>query len=258
MRGFGCPCLDLRDVWAAAIVRRTQGNCPAGQTDCQTRHQRPEKRRLAMFDTFAAMLDWFGIVVFTMTGALVASRKQMDIVGFILLGTVTGIGGGTIRDTVLGTLPAFWVTEPSYLVTCMTVSVVAFFLAHIPQSRYTVLLWFDAVGMALFAVTGAEKALLTGAAPVVAVAMGVVTATFGGIIRDVLGGESPIVLRREIYVTAALAGATLFVTMSFYGIAREIALTGGFLTGAAVRCAALRWNWSLPRYHARPGRKPVE
>lgn len=211
-----------------------------------------------MFDTFAAMLDWFGVVVFATTGALVASRKQMDIVGFILLGTVTGIGGGTIRDTVLGTLPVFWVVEPSYLITCTIVSILAFFLAHIPQSRYTVLLWFDALGMALFAVTGAEKALLAGAAPVVAIAMGVVTATFGGVIRDILGGESPIVLRREVYITAALSGATLFVVMSRYGISREVALTAGFAGGAAVRCAALRWNWSLPRYRARPGREPME
>jgi uncharacterized membrane protein YeiH len=211
-----------------------------------------------MFDTFAALLDWLGIVVFATTGALVASRKQMDIVGFILLGTVTGIGGGTIRDTLLGTLPVFWVTEPAYLVICVLVSGAAFVLAHIPQSRYTLLLWFDAIGMALFAVTGAEKALLAGAAPVVAVAMGVITATFGGIVRDILGGESPVILRREVYVTAALAGAALFVALSAYGFAREIGLAGGFLTAAAIRFAALRWDWSLPRYRSRPGRKPEE
>ena len=207
-----------------------------------------------MFDTFAAALDWFGIVVFTTTGALVASRKQMDVVGFILLGTATGIGGGTIRDVLLGALPVFWVGEPSYLVTCVLVSVATFLLAHIPQSRYALLLWCDAIGMALFAVTGAEKALLAGAAPVVAVAMGVVTATFGGMIRDILGGESPVILRREIYATAALAGAALFVTLSVSGIAREIGLASGFCLAAAIRGAALRWNWSLPRYRSRPGR----
>lgn len=209
-----------------------------------------------MFDTFAAALDWFGIVVFATTGALVASRKQMDIVGFVLLGTATGIGGGTIRDMLLGALPVFWVTEPAYLVTCMVVSGATFLLAHIPQSRYMLLLWFDAIGMALFAVTGAEKALLAGVAPVVAVAMGVITATFGGIIRDILGGESPVILRREIYATAALAGAALFVGMSAFGLAREIGLASGFFFAAAIRCAALRWNWSLPRYRSRPGSRP--
>lgn len=208
-----------------------------------------------MFDTFAAFLDWFGIIVFATTGALVASRKQMDIVGFALLGTATGIGGGTIRDTLLGTLPVFWVTEPTYLVTCVLVSAASFLVVHIPQSRYALLLWFDAIGMALFAVTGAEKALLAGVAPVVAVAMGVVTATFGGIIRDILGGESPVILRREIYVTAALAGSALFVLLTTHGLAREIGLSAGFLTAAALRFAALRWDWSLPRYRQRPGRK---
>lgn len=206
------------------------------------------------FDTFAAILDWLGIVVFATTGALVASRKQMDLVGFVLLGTATGIGGGTIRDALLGTLPVFWVSDPSYLVVCVAVSGAAFFVSHIPPSRFRLLLWFDAVGMAVFAVTGAERALLAGAAPIVAVAMGVVTATFGGVVRDVLGGESPVILRREVYATAALAGAALFVALSQYGAAREASLAAGALAAAAIRFAALRWDWSLPRYRPQPGR----
>ncbi|BBK33658.1 putative membrane protein YeiH [Stella humosa] len=207
-----------------------------------------------MFDAFATILDWLGIAVFATTGALVASRKQMDIFGFVLLGTVTGIGGGTIRDTLLGILPVFWVTNPAYLVVCVVVSSTTFFFAHVPQSRYRLLLWFDAIGLAVFAVTGAETALATGVDPIVAVGMGVVTATFGGILRDLLGGESPVVLRREIYVTAALAGAALFVGMSTAGTPREIALTSGVVSAAAIRFAAIRWNWSLPRYRPRPGR----
>ena len=211
-----------------------------------------------MFDTFAALLDWFGIVVFATTGALVASRKQMDVVGFVLLGTATGIGGGTIRDTLINALPVFWVREPAYLVTCVVVSCTAFFLAHIPQSRLKLLLWCDAVGMALFAVPGAETALIYEAHPIVAVAMGVITATFGGVVRDVLGGESPVILSREIYVSAALGGATIFVVMAALGIPREYALAGGFLAGLAIRAAALRWDWSLPRYKPRPGRTRAE
>jgi uncharacterized membrane protein YeiH len=207
------------------------------------------------FDSFAAVLDWLGIVVFATTGALVASRKQMDIVGFVLLGTATGIGGGTIRDTLLGALPVFWVASPAYLIVCVVVSGATYLFAHVPRSRYRLLLWFDALGMAVFAVTGAERALLAGAAAPVAVAMGVITATFGGIVRDILGGESPVVLRREIYVTAALAGASLFVTLWVLKAPREVALTCGLLTAAAIRFAALRWDWSLPRYRPRPGRR---
>ncbi|MEH6718435.1 MAG: trimeric intracellular cation channel family protein [Aurantimonas endophytica] len=205
-----------------------------------------------MIDTLAALLDWLGVVVFATSGALVASRKQMDIVGFILLGTITGIGGGTIRDMLLGQLPVFWIVAPSYLIICAIVSCATFFLAHIPQSRHALLLRFDALGMALFAVTGAEKALVAGADPVVAVAMGVITATFGGVIRDVLGGERPAVLRHEVYATAALVGAAIFVLLSQMGVARETGLVCGFLIAATVRLGALQWNWSLPRYRPRP------
>lgn len=208
---------------------------------------------MTTFDTLTSVLDWLGIATFAVTGALVASRKEMDIVGFILLGTVTGIGGGTMRDMLLGNLPVFWIKQPAYLVVCILVSAATFFFAHIPQSRYRMLLWFDAVGMAVFAVGGTERALQAGAAPVVAVAMGVITATFGSIIRDVLGNETPVILRREIYVTAALAGAVLFVSLSVWGAGREVALASGVMAAALIRFAALRWNWSLPRYQRRAG-----
>ncbi|MFC0241903.1 trimeric intracellular cation channel family protein [Rhodopseudomonas telluris] len=205
-----------------------------------------------MFETVTTLLDWLGIVVFAVTGALVASRKQMDIVGFAMLGTATGIGGGTLRDVLLG-LPVFWVHEPAYLATCVVVAGVAFFTAHIPHSRYKALLWLDAIGLALFAVTGAEKAVLAGANGIVAVAMGVVTATFGGIIRDLLGGEIPVILRREIYVTAALIGAVTFVVLMAFGASRELSTAAGFIIALLVRAAALQRGWSLPRYRPRPG-----
>ena len=211
---------------------------------------------MILFDTVAAALDWLGVIVFAVSGALVASRKQMDIVGFAMLGTVTGIGGGTLRDILLDTGPVFWVKEPAYLIVCVIVSGLVFLTAHLPQSRYRVLLWFDALGLALFAVTGAERALLAETGPVVAVAMGVITATFGGIIRDVLGHESPVVLSREVYVTAALIGAVVFVGLTGLGLSRESALAAGLAAGLLVRGTALWRGWSLPRYRPRPGRAP--
>ncbi|MCP1337831.1 trimeric intracellular cation channel family protein [Futiania mangrovi] len=207
-----------------------------------------------MFETLAAALNWFGIVVFAVTGALVASRKQMDIVGFVLLGVVTGIGGGTVRDLLLGRAPVFWIGQPEYLAVCAAVAAVVFFTAHIPESRYRLLLWFDALGLAVFAVTGAETAFLAGAGVAGAIAMGMITATFGGIIRDILGGESPVILSREIYVTAALVAACLYVALAAAGVAREVALCAGFAAGFGLRGAALTWNWTLPRYRPRPGR----
>ena len=204
-----------------------------------------------MLETATSVLDWLGIVAFAVTGALVASRKQMDVVGFVVLGTVTGIGGGTLRDVLLG-LPVFWVREPAYLITCALASVLVFFAAHIPQSRYRYLLWLDAIGLALFAVTGAEKAAQAGADATVAIAMGVITATFGGIVRDLLGGESPVILSREIYASAALVGAAILVVLMAAGAPREWAVGSGFAIGLLIRAAALRYGWSLPRYRQRP------
>jgi uncharacterized membrane protein YeiH len=211
-----------------------------------------------MIATFAAILDWAGLVVFAVTGALVASRKQMDIVGFALLATVTGIGGGTLRDLVLGLAPVFWVRQPAYLLVCVGVAAAVFFTAHLPQSRYRILLWLDAVGMAVFAVTGAEIALAARAGPVIAVAMGVATATFGGIIRDVLGGEVPVILSREIYATAALCGASLYVACDALGTTSPVAAVLGFAVAFLLRAAAMARGWSLPRYRPRRGRTPEE
>jgi uncharacterized membrane protein YeiH len=199
-----------------------------------------------MLNTISLVLDWFGICVFALSGALVASRKRMDIVGFALLGCVTGIGGGTVRDVLLGSLPVFWIQKPAYLITCIVVSCGAFFIAHLAYSRMRFLLWCDAIGLALFSVTGTQVAVASGAGNTVAIAMGVVTATFGGVIRDILGGEIPIILRREIYVTAALLGASLFALAQYIGLSADASLVAGFLAAFALRSAAIRFDLSLP------------
>ncbi len=203
------------------------------------------------------IFDLFAVAVFAVTGALVASRKQMDVFGFVLLGTVTGIGGGTVRDLLLG-LPVFWIAEPAYLVVCVAVSAVVFVTAHIPDSRYRLLLWLDAIGLAAVAVIGADKALDHGHGAIVAVAMGVITAAFGGIIRDVLGGESPLVLRRDVYVTAALVAAGVFVAAVALGIGPGASAGLGFAAGFALRALAIRYRWTLPVYKPRRARTPEE
>ena len=158
---------------------------------------------------------------------------------------------------MLGSLPVFWVREPVYLAICVAISAATFFPAHIPESRYRVLLWLDAVGLALFCVVGAERALAPAPAPFIAVAMGVVTATFGGVIRDILGGESPLILRKEIYVTAALAGASAFVGLAALG-RRTARGAAGFAACFVIRALALHYGWSLPVYRAREGRSVDE
>src|SRR5690606_8666599 len=133
-----------------------------------------------MFDAITFWLDWFGVAVFATTGALVASRKQMDLIGFVVLATVTGIGGGSIRDVMLGSFPFFWLCALIYLLTWAAVAVVTILSAFTPQSLYALLLRFDAIGSGSFAVVGSATALAMSAYPSVAVAMGVITATFGG------------------------------------------------------------------------------
>jgi uncharacterized membrane protein YeiH len=206
-----------------------------------------------MLDSIAQFLDWFGLCVFALTGALVASRKQMDIVGFALLGSVTGIGGGTIRDVLMGALPVFWVQKPAYLLTCVLVSCAAFFFAHLVHSRQRLLIWADAVGLALFSVTGADIAQNNGAGAVIAIALGVATATFGGIIRDILSGESPVILRREIYVTASFLGASVFVLLQNLGLPKDAAIISGFFAAFLLRAAAITFNLSLPVFTNRTG-----
>lgn len=204
-----------------------------------------------MIQNLIAVLDWFGLCIFALTGALAASRKQMDIVGFALLGSVTGIGGGTIRDVLLGVQAVFWIAQPAYLLSCVIVACAAFFLAHIPHHLYRMILWFDAIGLALFSVTGAGAALAHGVSATIAVAMGVATATFGGIIRDILGGDSPMILSREVYITASLTGSIVFVGLVGIGLPQDFALLCGFVSAFALRAAALYWGLTLPRYSAK-------
>jgi uncharacterized membrane protein YeiH len=209
---------------------------------------------VAVFESTIAVLDWLGIVAFTMTGALVASRNQMDAVGFVLLGTVTGIGGGTIRDLLLNVHPVLWIEHPEYLAVCIGVSLLVFFTAHLVHSRLRLLLWADAVGLALFATVGAERAISVGSPALVAIIMGVITACFGGIIRDLLGETRSIVFSYEIYVTAALGAALAYVSLHLLGFPREVAVIAGVAVGFALRAGALLRGWSLPRYHPRPPR----
>jgi uncharacterized membrane protein YeiH len=205
-----------------------------------------------MFDNGIAILDWLGIVAFTVTGALVASRNQMDVIGFILLGTVTGIGGGTIRDILLDIHPILWIEHPEYLMVCIAVSLIIFFTAHLVGSRIKLILWADAIGLALFSIVGAERAIANGAPALVAIVMGVITACFGGIVRDVLSQERSIIFSYEIYVTAAVAAALVFVGLHMAGLSRELSIATGLIIGIILRGGAILNGWSLPRYRPRP------
>jgi uncharacterized membrane protein YeiH len=203
-----------------------------------------------------AGLDLIAAAVFALTGALVASRKEMDVLGFMWLGVVTGIGGGTLRDLLLG-LPVFWLHDPAPVAVCLIVAAATHFSAHLIASRYRALLYLDAVGMALVTIAGTAKGLDAGAGPLVALVMGVITAAFGGILRDILGQEPSILLRRDIYVSAAAAGSATFLTLDIWALVpRDIAMVTGAGVAAAIRSLAIARNWALPVYRPRPGRAP--
>ncbi|KQY12702.1 trimeric intracellular cation channel family protein [Rhizobium sp. Root482] len=202
------------------------------------------------------ILDYAGVAVFAATGALSASRKQLDIIGYLFLASVTGIGGGTLRDVILGATPVFWVTNPIYLVVCAAVSFLVFFSAHLMESRYRYLLWLDAIGLSSYSVMGAAKGLAATGSPIVALVTGMLTATFGGILRDLLAGEPSVLRRPEIYVTAALAGAAVFTAADWLGAPLVVASTLGVATAFAVRGGALIYGWTLPTGDPRPGRNP--
>ena len=202
-------------------------------------------------------LDYAGVAVFAATGALSASRKQLDIIGFLFLAGITGIGGGTVRDLILG-VPVFWVVNHDYLAVCAAIAMFVYFTAHLIESRYRLLLWLDAVGLAAYCVFGAWKGLVvTGSAPV-AIVMGLMTATLGGILRDLIAGEPSVLMRQEVYVTAAMAGAVSFSLLAIAGLPTMAAALAAFAIALAIRAGAIRYGWSIPTYRSRPGRRPED
>jgi uncharacterized membrane protein YeiH len=211
--------------------------------------------QLPILDSLLTGLDLIAVAVFALTGALVASRKQMDVVGFLWLGVITAIGGGTVRDLLLG-VPVFWIQQPTYVIISILASLGVYFGAHLINSRYRLILWLDAVGLALVTIAGTSKGLDVGAGAVNAVVMGVITASVGGIIRDILGHEPSIILRKEIYVTAAVAGAVMYVGAIGLGSGRPAATMLGISVAFCVRGMAIARGWSMPTYRSRPGREP--
>lgn len=199
-------------------------------------------------------LDLLGVFVFAVSGALTASRKELDIVGFAFVAAVTGLGGGTLRDLLLDVGPVFWVHKPHYLAVTTAAAVLVFFTAHRVEVRYRLLLWADALGLALFCVVGARIAAEAGAPPPVAVLMGMTSAVMGGLLRDIICNELPLVLRRELYWTPALLGAVVVVAADALGLPPAPGGLAGFLAAFALRAAGLGFDLSLPAYRARPGR----
>ena len=193
-----------------------------------------------------AVLDMAGVAVFAVSGALAAARIKQTIVTFAFFATVTGLGGGTLRDMLIDA-PVFWVGRSDYLGICL-VAASGVWLLRADRWRLDALLWFDAVGLGAYSVLGAAKALSLGVPPLPAVGMGVLTASFGGIVRDILAGEPSVLLRREIYVSAAALGAGIYVGLTLAGLAMWPAAIAGAAAGFGLRALAIATGLKLPGY----------
>ncbi len=191
------------------------------------------------------IIDLVGVGVFAISGALVAGGKKMDLFGVIVLAIITGIGGGTLRDLLLG-IPVFWIHQPVYIVVGAGAALFTVVLGRFHAIGRLPLLIADAAGLAFFCVLGAVKAHQIGAGPMIITLMGVITGVVGGVIRDILAGEIPLVLRHDLYATCAVLGAGSFELLSALGVPMELSIWVGVLSALALRIAAIRWHLGLP------------
>lgn len=200
------------------------------------------------------LLDLVGVGVFAISGALAAGRKSLDLLGVVVIAVVTAIGGGTLRDVLLDRHPIFWISDPVYILVIAGAAMVTVAWTRRLRPPETTLLIADALGLALFAVAGAQIAQDAGVSPVIAVIMGTMTGTAGGMIRDVLTNEIPLILRpdTELYATTAIAGISLYLVLEWIGVPRPPAALSGMAAIAGLRFAAILGNLKLPVFSLPP------
>jgi len=200
--------------------------------------------------------DLCGTAVFALSGALAAGRHRMDPFGVIVLASVTAVGGGSIRDALIGATPVFWIRDPNYIIVILTTVLACLLLVRRPRKmpQYTLPV-ADALGLALFTVIGAEKALNMGLSGMIAVVMGLITGVGGGIIRDLLCRQIPMVLRTEIYATASIVGGIGYTVSLAYGMGEKTALFLAMTSALIIRLCAIKWHLSLPAFDLKTKRE---
>jgi len=205
--------------------------------------------------TVLTALDYASVLVFAFSGALAASRAQLDLVGFAFLASLTALGGGTVRDLLLDRNPVFWIADPVPLAIATGAAVVVFFTAHLLESRQTVLTWLDALALPIAVAAGVRAATETGQIVPIILLMGIATGCFGGLLRDIVANEVPLLIRTgKLYVTAALAGGAAAVIVGALWPSELLALAACMVTCFALRAGSLLYGWRLPVYKPRPPR----
>lgn len=203
--------------------------------------------------SIVGLLDYASVLIFAITGALVASRAQLDLVGFGFMACLTALGGGTTRDLLLDRNPIFWIANPTYLAVGAGAALVIFFTAHLLENRMRALIWLDSFALAIAVAAGAGVALSTDQTPVIVVLMGMITGCMGGLMRDVVVGDVPLVLKQgELYVTAAFAGAATATLAQLFLIDTSLSLLACAVVTWVLRAGSLFFGWHLPVYKSRP------
>ena len=197
-------------------------------------------------DILLYLLDMVGIIACAIAGTLLAQHKGFDIAGCILVSMVNAIGGGTLRDMALDRHPLFWMTDLNYVIVITLTSLILQIFFHLYHKIDNALKFFDAIGLAAFSVIGFKVALTQGMSPVIAVMMGVWTAIIGGMLRDIICNEIPLVLQREIYITASIAGSVTYLCLQTLGVDAGVNEFIMLFIIFAVRMLALRYDWHLP------------
>jgi uncharacterized membrane protein YeiH len=195
------------------------------------------------------LLDLLGVAVFAVSGALAAGRAGMDLLGVVIIAAMTAIGGGTVRDLLLNRHPIFWIRDPVYLIVIGVTALLTVLYVHLYAPPGDALLVADALGLALFAIAGAQIAEAAGLPALIVVLMGTMTGVAGGVLRDVLSGQVPLILRGDIYATAAIAGIALYLVLQAMGVRRPWAVAAGLVAVVGIRLLAIRWNVQLPVFH---------
>ena len=192
-------------------------------------------------------LDLIGIAVFAISGALAAGRKRLDLIGVLVLAIVTAVGGGTIRDVLLARHPIVWLADPHYLVVMLASAIGTMIYVRFFRPPDVMLLIADALGLALFSVAGAQIAQREGLPAIGSIVLGTITGSAGGLVRDVLTNEIPLVLKRgDLYASAAIVGISTYFVLDALGVARPVAAIAGMAVVATVRLAAIWWRLRLP------------
>jgi len=203
--------------------------------------------------TLVALLDYASVLIFALTGALVASRAQLDIVGFAFIASLTALGGGTTRDVLLDRNPIFWIDNPTYLAVAAAAAFTVFFTAHLFESRLRALIWLDSFALSIAVAAGAGVAIALDQSAIIVILMGMITGCMGGLMRDVVVDEVPIVLKQgELYVTAAFVGAATAALARAFDLDSTIALLACAGACWTLRAGSLAFGWHLPVYKSTP------